>query len=373
MKVGIIGNYGATNIGDEAILNSILKNLSGHQLTVFKAHPQHWEGDSDIQVVSLFPLGFRSFLKHGLRKSLRALKGLDVVILGGGGLFQDNYLYACFLWAWQVFWVKYCKKPLFIYASGVGPLNTWWGKRLTKWAYEKADVITVRDDYSHHLLRSIDVEKEILVTADPVFCYDLDQSLPLRTKNLVCRQAGLFIISIRPWLNFKHQILEAFGEFLEDLERERGAKFIFVCMQNIEESDLEMIKPLMKRVGGELCVIRNFSELIELMKKADFAIGMRYHFMIAAILALTPLIPVSYAPKTESLFHDTELEKFLIKFDDLTAYKLKNTFKAIDKDIQNSVHSMDHLRNKMYHQSEQNNIILKEFLSSLAEKIRLKS
>jgi len=39
MKLALVGNYGATNIGDDAIMSSILNSHASHTWTVFSANP----------------------------------------------------------------------------------------------------------------------------------------------------------------------------------------------------------------------------------------------------------------------------------------------------------------------------------------------
>ena len=306
MKIGIVGNYGATNIGDDAILTAILKSLSGNEITVFSANPEKTKSDFGVHVAPLFPFGIRSFFKVGFRKSINAMRKMDIVVLGGGGLFQDNHLYACFIWAWQIFWAIHFRKPIFIYGTGVGPLKTRIGKLLTKWAYNKAKIITVRDDYSKDILSKIGVhEHKIYTTADPSFLYRKPGIMKERTKNV-------FIISIRPWLKYNSRIIHTFSKFLEKLKEEKNAEFIFTSMQQIKEHDQRIIDAVCKKVGGELYIPRHFTDLIQIMQSAEFAIGMRYHFLIAALLTETPVLPISYSPKVDELFKGTHMESYVI-------------------------------------------------------------
>lgn len=329
MKIGIIGNYGATNIGDDAILTAILKSLSGHEITVLSSDPKKTSSQFGVDSVPLFPLGVRSSLKNGFRRTIRAIKDVDVVVLGGGGLFQDNYIYACMLWYWQVVWVRILNKPLFIYATGVGPLKTWLGKKLARWAYNEADVITVRDKYSRDTLHKIGVlEQNIYTTTDPAFIYNAPEVTKDRTKNL-------FVVSIRPWLNYNGKIISSFTKYLEELKKEKDIEIVFVCMQQIKEKDHKVIDPIIKKIGGQLYIPSNFSELIQVMQKAEFAIGMRYHFLIAAILTQTPILPVSYSPKINELLNGTPLEKYILPVNKLSADSLKEGMKRLSVDYNN--------------------------------------
>ncbi|MBU1017402.1 polysaccharide pyruvyl transferase family protein [Patescibacteria group bacterium] len=329
MKIGLIGNYGATNVGDEAILNAILKSHSDHEFVVFSVNPKETAHQFGVKSAPLFPLGFRSLFKHGFRQSFRALKSVDAVILGGGGLMQDEYLYACFLWAWQVFWVKFLGKPLFIYATGVGPLKTWIGRRLTRNVYRYAMGITVRDETSYNTLHRLGLPKEnIEITADPAFLFKhLDQEL--------ARAAHTYLISLRPWLKYNSKIINTFTEYLLRLKGERNAKFIFVCMQSIREHDHRVIDPIMKKVGGTLLAPRHFSELLQAMSQTEFAIGMRYHFLIAAMLTKTPALAVSYSHKVDSLYKHSILEPYHLNVADLNPDHLEKKMKRLSVDYNN--------------------------------------
>ena len=362
MKVGIIGNYGATNIGDEAILTAMIKSLSDHKITVFSADYKKTSVEYGIDSAPLFPLGLRSFFKNGFRRSIKALKKTDIVILGGGGLFQDNHLYACLLWAWQVFWVTWFKKPLIIYGTGVGPLKTAIGKRITKWAYEQADLIAVRDEYSRDLLHKIGVsEQDIYITSDPVFIYNRSDIAKERAKNL-------FVISIRPWLGYNSKIIDSFVPFLEKLKAEKNAEFIFVCMQQIREHDHKVIDPIMKKVGGELFIPKHFSDLIEMMRTAEFAIGMRYHFLMSAIITGTPVIPVSYSPKVDELFADTPLSSYVIPVGELSADVLENRLKRLSVDY-NNVKIYERTRcNHLNELAKENAVMLDDFIKTFDQK-----
>ncbi len=329
MKIGLIGNYGATNAGDEAILRAILNSHSEHEWVVFSANPKETESELGTKSVALFPLGFRSCTKHGFKKSMKALRSVDAVVLGGGGLMQDEYLFACFLWAWQLFWVKFFSKPYFIYSTGVGPLKTWIGRRLTKWVYQDAVGITVRDASSYNTLHRLGLpDDNVEITADPAFLFKSVEHEQARTPHT-------YIISLRPWLKYNTKIINIFTNYLLKLKEEKGAKFVFVCMQRIKEHDHRVIDPILKRVNGTLLIPKNYSELLQAMRQAEFAIGMRYHFLIAAILTQTPALAVSYSHKVDSLYKYSVLEPYHLSLADLTEEHLEKKMKRLSVDYNN--------------------------------------
>lgn len=367
MKIGLIGNYGATNVGDDAILAALLSEFKGYRFTIFSAQPEAWVAGPKAKNVPLFPLGFRSFFRYGFKPSIKALKAVDVVILGGGGLFQDKQLYACFLWAWQVFWVKWFKKPLFIYATGVGPLGTRVGRLLTRYAYRYARLIAVRDEASATCLKRLGLKKEVEVVADPALLNAKSEKAELEVKKTPAYR-GRLMISVRPWLHQNRKIIQSFGDFLESLKKEREAELVFVCMQTYREDDLQLIRPLVSRVGGRIFVPGSFSELLKEMEQAEFAIGMRYHFMIAALIAQTPLIPVSYADKTTALFEGTPLEKYVLHVEDFNETSLATTFKEVSIAYNNTVVYQHALVKHLAEKAEKGILYLKEALKTFDQK-----
>jgi polysaccharide pyruvyl transferase CsaB len=329
MRIGLIGNYGATNVGDNAILRAILKSHPEHKFIVFSANPKSTADDFDVKSAPLFPFGIRSFFKHGFKKSIKALRSVDAVIFGGGGLMQDEYLMACFLWVWQIFWVKLFKKPLFIYATGVGPLKTWLGRRLTRHIYSYAVGVTVRDETSKHTLHRLGMPLDnVEVTADPAFLFK-------HLKQGLIREPHTYIISLRPWLRYNKKIIHSFTKYLLKLKEEKNAKFTFVCMQQIREHDHKIIRPILKKVEGNLFIPKHFSELLNVMEQSEFAIGMRYHFLIAAMLTCTPALAISYSHKVDSLYKNSILDPYMLPISELSAEHLERRVTRLSTEYNN--------------------------------------
>ncbi|MBI5411848.1 polysaccharide pyruvyl transferase family protein [Candidatus Peregrinibacteria bacterium] len=321
MHIGLFGNYGATNIGDEAILEMILKSHPDHRFTVFSANPRETAKRYNVEAVPLFPCGVRSFLRGGLIDSKKALQAVDAIVLGGGGLFQDDHLYACLIWAWQTMWAKHFKKPLFIYAVGVGPLRTWLGKKLTRYVFNYASQGTVRDENSKTVLGTLGVDdSKFFLTDDPVFLSNKGAD-----KN---RTNNLYIISVRPWKKNQNQrTIDSMTKFLKWLKETKNATFLFTVMQSIKESDDTMAKFLAKQFDEQIFCPKNFNELMNRISECEGAIGMRYHFGIAAFLTDTPYLGISYSPKVTALFRKSP--EALVPLENVTAEALQKTWGKI--------------------------------------------
>ena len=189
--------------------------------------------------------------------------------------------------------------------------------------------ITVRDETSLHTLERLGLPKDnIEITADPAFMFNhLEQEHS--------RKPHTYIISLRPWLKYNSRIISIFTKYLMKLKEEKGAKFIFVSMQSIKEHDHRILDPIIKKVEGTFLKPKHFSELLQAMEQAEFAIGMRYHFLIAAMLTRTPTLGISYSHKVDSLFKDSILEPYMLPLSELSVEHLEKKMARLSIDYNN--------------------------------------
>lgn len=107
----------------------------------------------------------------------------DVVIdLGGDGLSENYGLVLLCNSAFPLFLSLLLKKPFVIYAQSIGPFKSWFTRRLMKFIFDRASLITLREEISKKYLRKIKVKnKNVFLTADPAFL--LKPSYPPEVSN----------------------------------------------------------------------------------------------------------------------------------------------------------------------------------------------
>jgi len=163
-KIVISGYYGFDNIGDEAVLYGILKALRikvGEQaeVTVLSANPARTQGLYGVQAVD----------RWDKKVLYRTIKQCDLLISGGGSLLQDvTSANSPLYYLGIIKLAQLMKKPVVIYAQGIGPLKRKRNRWLTKCILNKATAITVRDNASAEELKRMGIKRIINVTADPV-------------------------------------------------------------------------------------------------------------------------------------------------------------------------------------------------------------
>ena len=108
-KTAIWGYYGYANTGDEAILSSMLGQLRRKQwdqnIIVFSGNPKHTHQSHSVKAVSsILTTRFTDHLIRLLGRGrvnykicLKAFKGAELIIVGGGGLFFDHPDYNIYL------------------------------------------------------------------------------------------------------------------------------------------------------------------------------------------------------------------------------------------------------------------------------------
>ena len=177
-KVGISGSYGGLNLGDEAILHSIIKQLRSSlevEITIFSRNAADTSSRHDVdrvfEVRNLTRMEITPEIEH-----------LDLLILGGGGIFFDKEI-DIFLRELEI--ANLAHVPSMVYAVGTGPLNNEDSKRKVKKTLNNVNIITVRSREDKKTLEDIGVQHEIIVTADPAFLLERE---PLPTNALELEQ-----------------------------------------------------------------------------------------------------------------------------------------------------------------------------------------
>lgn len=350
-NVVICGNYGATNLGDEAILDAILsivneafinsKSKKELIVTVLSANPESTVISHKVHVEFLFPAGVRSFFRGifggTIGRTIDAIRGADLLILGGGGLFTDEKKMAILIWSLQARIARMFGVPVFCMGQSVGPLRTSFGRDMTRNVYLNARGATVRDKKSVELLAELGVKK-VTELADPVFALGDEQLKNIGTDS----PEKLAVFSVRPWKNAEADTFyETLAAFIIWLWRKHGVKSVLVPFQILKDNDLECLNTILDRItglagDGEFAEIYEYSsdhnKVIELMSRADFVCGMRLHSLIFSALAGCPFIGISYSSKVRESAKKLGMDGFVIDLKTISLPLLTEKYEKISKD-----------------------------------------
>ncbi|MBC8630931.1 polysaccharide pyruvyl transferase CsaB [[Eubacterium] tenue] len=291
MRVLISGYYGFNNAGDEAILKSIIIALREVNPTidivVLSNDIEHTKKTYNVDAINRWNI-FNIY--NELRKS-------DGLISGGGSLLQDVTSSRPVIYYTTIMRLaKLAKKPTFIYAQGVGPINKERSKKIINKVLNNVEYITLRDNESLKLLNEIGIDKPISIVPDPV----MGLSIADFNKNKSRQDKESVTISVRDWDKCDEVFLEKIAIVCDKIV-ELNKKVIFVPMHG--EHDYKTSKKVVDMMEQDADIIDHdldIEEKISYIKDSKLMIGMRLHALIFAATVNTPMIGISYDPKIES-------------------------------------------------------------------------
>ena len=309
----INGYYGYKNIGDEALLQAMIENIK-------KSYP-----DAKLCILSSNPKEtskrylVNSINRYNIFKIYREMKSAKLFISGGGSLLQDVTSTKSLVYYTSI--LKAAKKlglKVMIYANGFGPINKSKNIEKVKNALISADWISMREPESANIVKKLIPGIEVSVSADPAFCLDKTddkwQSRLLKKFNIDDGQK-YFAISLRDWSNSDPRIVEKTVEYCKEIVKKYNIYPLLVAMQTTK--DLSICNSIKSKLGYNTPVISDITakELISILEKVEFSVGMRLHFLMFSAIAGVPVIALSYDPKVNSLIDYMGLEKTMTASD----------------------------------------------------------
>lgn len=287
MKVVISGYYGFDNIGDEAILKSIIMALKEVDkdiyITVLSSNPDNTKKTYNVNAVN----------RWNLKDIYCELKHSDGLISGGGSLLQDVTSSRSIMYYTSIMgFANLLKKPIFIYAQGIGPINKNFNKKIVKHFLNKAKYISLRDKDSFELIKSIGVKKNVDIVPDPVMGLEFDCLDDFSREDYI-------IISVRAWENAKNY-LKDIATFCENINKE-GINIKLLPMHGKLDEDVSKILANMLSFDVEILSYKmNIEAKLKYISDSKLMVGMRLHALIFAGNVSTPMIGISYDPKIDS-------------------------------------------------------------------------
>ena len=309
-RIGISGSYGGMNLGDEAILEGILSQLRATipaDITVFSRNPEDTLARHKVERAV-------STRARTRREMIPEIEGLDLFVLGGGGILYDRdageYMR-------EVVIANELKVPVILYAISAGPLTTEAARRAVRDALNVSPppVITVRDRLGYRLLEDVGVTPEIHLTADPALLLDPEElsrdalkaegvEFDRHLVGFSVREPGPAAPDIDP--EEYYALLANAADFVV---KRYDADVLFVPMERTDVQHSHAVVAHMQRAERAEILRRRYSprQILDLMGHLEFAVGMRLHFLIFAALRGTPFAALPYASKVTGLLEDLEM------------------------------------------------------------------
>ena len=313
----VAGYYGCGNAGDEAILAGLLADLRAlrpqPRVTVASGDPPATRALHGVEAVA----------RGDLAQVVEAIRGSDLVVLGGGGLLQDYWavplgeafgsragglpFYLGFLWL-----ASLLGKPAVLCAVGVGPLASEEGQALVRGALAAVATASVRDRRSLVELAAAGAAAAELarveVTADPAWSLEPASAAalaPLLVELGVGGDERPLAVSLRPW-SFAGEtgVEDAVAAALEAWLAERAQRALLLPFDG---EDVTVLRGLANRLGNRALLVERLlapAQLAGLIARCDGALAMRYHAALLAAAAGRAPAALAYDPKVAALLDE---------------------------------------------------------------------
>jgi polysaccharide pyruvyl transferase CsaB len=312
-KIVLSGYYGFGNIGDEAILRTLMRDLSqlkakGYSLdiSVLSANPYSTSTLTDAFAIERF--SFFAAVNEVFR--------CNALISGGGGLIQDITSFKSPLYYLGIIQIaRLFRKPVFIYANGIGPLHHSINRFLCKIVLNQCNSITLRDKASQKLLHTIGVHHSV-VTIDPIFSLCPEQAYNIDSYP---HYENFIAICFGPNQQTNAKI-DQLASFLDEVGNTTKLPLVFTPFY--PDYDKKFSIKLQQKMTTPSYLIDTFNtpeDMLSLLRRCQFGIGMRLHFMILLSLLRKPILPFIYDPKVDTFAQILHLQPVLTKNDDTSS------------------------------------------------------
>lgn len=338
-KIVMSGYFGFDNSGDDAILKAIVKDLREQdpsvRIKVLSKDPSKTEQLCPVTSANRFKL----------REVISSLRDAQLVISGGGSLLQDVTSTRSLLYYLALMKLAFIlKKPVMIYANGIGPINKTFNRRLTKWILERVDLITLRDKGSLDFVKSIGVKNDrIMVTADPVFT--LNPAERERIKEIlriegIDTSRQLIGISVRNWKN-DDALIQAVAKGTRRLIDDKSVGVVMIPMHYPE--DLAISERISDLSGSNNCWTLkgkySVEEIMGIIREMEIMAAMRLHSLIYAATQGVPMAGLVYDPKVKGFLDELGLDHYtdVKSITSESFYKLVSEVWAVREEVGRSI------------------------------------
>ena len=320
----ILGGDADGNLGDRAIQQAMCGSLAALrpdlELTVVSNDANRARRTSGASAIERGPRGFLAFC--------RAVRRSRLVLVGGGGLFQDDdSLVKMPYWAARIALVRLLGRPVVGYALGVGPLSSATGRASARLAFPLMRTITVRDAAAALVAQPLSA-KPVTIVPDPAIGL---RPAPRSVARETMRAAGVPLdgrplvgVALRRWFPpaprlIPHKIARrlgvadpqtgAEGQRLLDLVAQVLDRLVAIddvfpvflpSYTSTYEADHVLCRAVldrMKQSRGAVVMVDDPSIYKACCGELAVLLGGRMHPMILAAAMGTPVVGLAYNPK----------------------------------------------------------------------------
>ncbi len=291
----VMGGYGCGNLGDEAILSVLLRDLRAGQrddIRVVSANPRETAGLHGVDGVAATPVRLG-----------RALRSCDALVIGGGGIFSGYMGKRSMALPALALAASYAGKKVVFRALGAYRTTPRPVARGLVAAMQRAAFVSVRDGATVDALDTFGLRRTVIREPDPAL------RLLRRPYGGALPQAavGLALRRVRDPLT-QHRLEGEFVRAINALVDAGRAPVLLPFSAHpsaLVEQDAEYawrLRSSARRPDRVHVVsdVRHPGEMLDVVARLDAIVAMRFHGIVFAQAVGTPVLAVPYDDKCAS-------------------------------------------------------------------------
>ena len=345
-KITLLGNNSGRNLGDAAILSSILEHLTRElpdaEFYVPSIKPKwiekHYGARYRVRAVNVLPWTF-SLRLLGI-PTIRCFAKSDVALICDGIIFGKNLLNPAFNYLITLVFLlpfaKLFKCKLVCFNNGIGPFPSKLSEHCARWVINSCETISMREEDSIELARKIGVTKTIDISGDSAFINPVSsrsRAEEIASKEGILLSAPMLGVNVTKYIDSwlsedrriedKSRFLDTLAEGLNQFKAglKNTAQVVVFSTQPMDESFSETLAKKISAVTIDNT--RYLSHDVQaIMRECDLLVGMRFHALVLASAVDVPIVGLVYAPKVRSLMKLLKSEQFSLELKELNSESL---------------------------------------------------
>ncbi len=277
-------------------------------------------------------------------RTVRSLKGIDCLVVGGGGQLSDDFggtwAFPYLVLKWTVMARLAGARVLFV-SVGAGPLDSRLARLFVGVALRLAEHRSFRDEGSRALIASLGVAGHVY--ADPAW------ALRVKDDGREPRPGSApLVVGLNP---FPHQdarywpggqraryeaYLEALAGFTEWLLARGHSVVLFPTQLKADPrviADLRAVLTARSPAQASQVLertVETVDDLVATISSLDMVLSGRFHGILLSFLQGKPVLGLSYQSKIDELMQGTGQGAYLLQAADLQAHALAERFQALE-------------------------------------------
>ncbi len=355
-RITLLGNNSGRNLGDMAIMSSIMESLSKRmpnaEFYVPTIKPEwvrkHYGDRYNVKAVNVMPWTL-SLRLLGL-PTLICLAKSDVALICDGIIFGKKLFNPAFNYLITlVFLVPLARLlgcKMVCYSTGIGPFQDKISRLFAKWTVQGCDLVMMRERDSEKLTKDIGVTKPVELTGDAAFINPVSDD---KVAVSIMRELGLdpekpamainATAYLDTWLNPNERLsdpkglLKTIAAGVKQAQAQVSEAFqpLIVCTHPMDEATC---RELAEMCGAKVLTNSTYlsHDIQAVIRRCGILVGMRFHSIVLASSVETPVVGLIYAPKVRGYLKLLQCEEFSLELASLTpqylAQKLSEAWNA---------------------------------------------